>query len=173
MLGELDVSDGHFSFEAIALTPGGGLLAIHAHETLFRFDAAGRTVQVLQDLTISPTGEPEPMGDLAVDGLGNIYIAAVFDPTIFKFKPDGELIDRFGSHGDAPGQFVTSIEAIAVDNQGRVYAADFDGIKVFDAAGGYLGLIEVDGAVRAMVFNDQNELFVVTSVQQVIKFRLN
>ncbi|MCX7706391.1 MAG: hypothetical protein N2204_00085, partial [Anaerolineae bacterium] len=172
LLGELEPPDDHYWFDQVALMPDGGLLAMDNNDDLVRFDAEGRVVQVLHEVISAVTGESEPMRDLAVDGLGNIFIVGVFDPTIFKFTSEGRFADRFGGEGDAPGQFNTAIDAIAVDNQGRIYAADLDGIKVLDAAGGYLGMFEVEDVVRAMAFNAQNELFVVTGAQQVIKFQL-
>lgn len=173
LLGELGPPDGRYWFEQVARMPDGGLLALDKHDNLVRFDTEGNVTQVFQDVIRSVIGDSESIRDLAVDGLGNIFIAGVFDPTIFKFTPEGRFVDRFGGRGDAPGQFHVAIEAIAVDNQGRIYAADWDGIKVLDATGGYLGMFEVEGVVRAMVFNDQNELFVVTGAQQVTKFRLS
>lgn len=174
LLGELASPDDHYWFDQVARMPDGGLLAMYEHDNLVRFDAEGRVVQVLHEVISSVTGESEPMRDLAVDGLGNIFIVGVFDPTIFKFTSEGRFVDRFGGEGDAPGQFRGSVDAIAVDHQGRIYAADSDGIKVFDTTGGYLDTIEViGGSVRAMAFTDQNELFVVTAAQKVIKFRLN
>ena len=46
---------------------------------------------------------------------------------------------QFGGEGIGPGWFQDA-RSIAVDGAGRIYAADFDGIKVLDAAGGYLSM---------------------------------
>ena len=49
-----------------------------------------------------------------------------FNEGVFVFSPDGKYISRFGSMGDAEGQF-TSPRSIAVDNLGKIYIADFPG----------------------------------------------
>jgi sugar lactone lactonase YvrE len=67
---------------------------------------------------------------------------------------------RFGGDGDEPGLF-RAPGAIAVDNQGRVYVADFKGVQVFDPNGRYLGVIDVKGAASGLAFNDKGELLVV------------
>lgn len=171
-LGKLEYPEGD-RFHTVTLTPDGGLVALDWDDNLVRFDANGQVTQVLHDVIGSLTDGSEHTDYVAADGLGNIFIASSIPGLIFKFTPEGRFVDRFGGRGDAPGQFSTPIDAIAVDHQGRVYAADFDGIKVFDATGSCLGLFKVKGAVRAMTFNDQNDLFVVTGAQQVTKFRLN
>jgi hypothetical protein len=50
--------------------------------------------------------------------------------------------------------------------------ADFGGIKVFGSGGNYIDQFDVDGSVRDMAFNDQNELYVLTLNQEVVKFVL-
>ena len=64
------------------------------------------------------------------------------------------------------------MNAIAVDNQGRIYVSDFKGIQVFDPTGRYLNLIDVPGAVFGMAFDDQNNLYVVTNTPRVIKLAI-
>ena len=54
----------------------------------------------------SQTGNPGLDSRIAVDGEGNIYIlGGTFDDAVFKFSPQGRFVTRFGSRGDAPGQF--------------------------------------------------------------------
>ena len=79
---------------------------------------------------------------------------------VFKYDPEGNFINRFGSLGGEPGQF-RAPHAIAVDGRGRVYVSDINGIEVFDSDGRFLERLEVGRTIFGMVFNDQNELFVV------------
>jgi len=183
-LGKLEYPEGD-RFNAITLMPNGGLLAtwyeerfglissIKGHrDDLVRFDAEGKVVQVIRGIVSSQTDDAEVDNHPAVDGLGNIFIAGgTFDTAVFKFTPEGKFVDRFGSRGSEPGQLHYP-QAIAVDSQSRVYVADSNGIQIFDTNGRYLDRFKVDGTVYGMVFNDRNELFVVTSTQ-VMKFRLN
>jgi streptogramin lyase len=181
LLGKFEYPDGD-RFHAVALTPEGGLLAtwyeartgvitsIQGYrDDLVRFDVEGKVTQVLRGVISSLTGSPEIHNYPAVDGRGNIFIAGGSFNTaaIFKFTPEGKFVDRFGNRG-SEGQF-SRPQAIAVDNQSRVYVADTR-IQVFDATGRYLGMFQ--GSVWAMAFNDQNELFTVSGTQ-VTKFRLN
>lgn len=181
-LGKFEYADGD-RFDAVTLTPEGGLLAtwyearygvitstVGHRDDLVRFDAEGKATQVLRGVISSLTGSPEIFNYPAVDGRGNIFmIGGSFDTAIFKFTPEGKFVDRFSSLGVEPGQ-LSRPQAIAVDNQSRVYVADSRGIQVFDATGRYLGAFK--GSAWAMVFNDRNELFTVTGTQ-VVKFRLN
>jgi len=83
-------------------------------------------------------------------------------------SPDGRFLTQFGGDGDEPGQF-RAPGAIAVDNQGRVYVADFKGVQIFDPNGRYLNTIKVKGAASGLAFNERGELFVVARTQ-VLKF---
>ena len=66
---------------------------------------------------------------VAADGLGNVYALGQFNDAVFKFSPDGRFLTKFGGDGDEAGQF-RAPGAIAVDNQGRVYVADFKGTDI-------------------------------------------
>ncbi len=57
-----------------------------------------------------------------------------------------------------------------MDNRGRVYIDDFNGIQVFDPDGRYLARFSIPKPVRDMAITDNNELWVVTSDQMVSKF---
>jgi sugar lactone lactonase YvrE len=105
-----------------------------------------------------------------VDGSGNIYALAYFNEGVFVFSPDGKYLSRFGSMGDAEGQF-TSPRSIAVDNLGKIYIADFPGVMIFASDGRYLDTLPVNGAAMGMAFDDQNNLYVVAD-NQVQRFKL-
>lgn len=107
---------------------------------------------------------------VAVDGTGNIYALGGFNEAVFVFAPDGRYVSRFGSEGDAKGQF-TSPRAIAVDNLGNIYIADFPGVMVFASDGRYLDTLPVNGGVMGMTFDDQNNLYVVAN-EQVLRYKL-
>lgn len=185
-LGKLEYPDGD-RFHAVTLTLDGGLLAtwyearsglitsIEGYrDDLVRFDPEGNVTQVLRGIISSLTDDVSLYNYPAVDGRGNIFIFGGMgnDIAIFRFTPEGRFVDRFSSHGSGPEQ-LEGPGAIAVDNQSRVYVAGSSRIQVFDATGRYLGMFGTEGYIFAMAFNDQNELFAVTSAQQVIQFRLN
>jgi hypothetical protein len=76
--------------------------------------------------------------DVAWDKMGNIYIADGIgnNNRIAKFDKDGRFLKHWGSTGSGQGQF-TGIEALVIDAQGNVYAADAGNkrIQVFDSEG--------------------------------------
>ncbi len=163
------------SFKHLALTVNGELLAINGvRNTIVRFNAAGQTVQTI---TLDAIPGAVSIDNLAVDGVGNMYVIGVAEDAlgdrqdvIFKFAPDGQYVSQFGSSGDAPGTFRGIVSSIAVDGQGRIYAGDFTGIQVFDNNGRYLDLIELEGVARDLAFNDQGELLAITSQNRLYKF---
>lgn len=171
-LDEMDYPAGR-GFDDVAVTADGGLVAswYRNRDDIVRFDANGRTVLTIQSAISRQTEGSELETRLAVDGMGNIYALGTFSDAVFKFSPEGKYVTRFGSAGDEPGQF-RAADAIAVDGQGRVYVGDFKGIQVFGGDGRLIGLIKVDGPASGMVFNDENELFVVARTQ-VIKYRVD
>ncbi|HEX8557747.1 MAG TPA: hypothetical protein VF668_06590 [Pyrinomonadaceae bacterium] len=149
-------------FDDVTATPDGGLVAFsyQSRDDVVRINPAGEVTQTIKAAVSGQTDRSELSIRVAADGAGNVYALGEFNDAVFKFSPDGRFQTRFGGDGDEPGLF-RAPDAIAVDNQGRVYVADFKGIQVFDPNGRYLGLINVKGAASGLVFNDAGELLVV------------
>jgi hypothetical protein len=108
---------------------------------------------------------------VAVDGLGNVYVAADGTPAVFKFSPDGEFFNRFGSEGRGPGQFYFGINGLAVNGKGDVYVADAVRIQRFDGNGTYLSSINLKPNVMGLAFNDAGDLYAAAS-DHVVKIRI-
>lgn len=91
--------------------------------------------------------------DVAWDAAGNIYIADGLGANnrIAKFDKEGRFIRQWGATGSQPGEF-RGIKALAIDAQGRVYAADYGNrrIQVFDGDGKVLNQFGNIGAPLAM-----------------------
>lgn len=171
-LGELEYEEGQ-GFDDVSATPDGGLICAwyRNRDDIVRFNSEGQVVRSVRAAISSVTDRSELDTSVAVDGLGNIYALGTFNNGVFKFGPDGKFLNRFGSHGHQPGQ-ISAGQAIAVDGKGRVYVSDTKGVQVWDSDGRYLAVFKPDGVASGMVFNDQNELFVVAR-KKVIKFGLN
>ena len=170
LLGQL-ASDTERRFDALATTLDGGLVAAINSEDVLRFNSDGQVVFSLADAGVALSGKPESVNDIAVDGVGNIYLIGDDTSTIYKYAPDGQLLSRFGSEGDEPGQF-SAPETIAVDGQGRIYVSDFKGIQVFATDGRYLGQFNVQGFAYGLDFTDQGELWVVTNKPQATEYKI-
>ena len=167
-LGQLEYERSGFD-DVSAGADGGLVTAWHSNrDDIVAFDANGKVVRTIAAAISSASGDSELSMRVAVDGAGNIYALGRFNYGDFKFGRDGKFMNRFGSSGDQPGQFRAPY-SIAVDGHSRVYVGDIKGIQVFDANGRYLNVINQKGVAFGMVFNDQNELFVIAR-DRVIKY---
>ena len=171
-LGALNYSEGN-GFDDVTVAPDGGLVCAwySARDDIVRFDPAGRVVQTIRAAISTPADRSELNTRVASDGRGNIYALGGFTNSVFKFSPDGKFLTRFGSPGHQPGQ-ISGAQAIAVDGKGRVFVSDIKGVQVFDPDGRYLNVFKPDGVASGMVFNDKNELLIV-SRSKVMKFVVN
>jgi streptogramin lyase len=169
-LGTLGAQGGRF--DDVAVAADGGLVAFaqDPHDNIVRIDRSGQTSKVIHSAVSGQTDRSELEIRVAVDGLGNVYGLGTFNDAVFKFSPDGRFLTQFGGDGDEPGQF-RAPGAIAVDDQGRVYVADFKGVQVFDPNGRYLNTIKVKGAASGLAFNGRGELLVVARTH-VFKFNV-
>ena len=171
LIGRLDHPDG-WGYTDVSLAPDGSIVAAwyKNRDDVLRFNQTGQIELLVENAIGNVTGDSEIDTRLAVDGSGNIYALAYFNEAVFIFSPKGQYISRFGSMGDARGQF-TSPRSIAVDNLGKIYIADFPGVMVYASDGRYLDTIPVNGAVMGMTFDDQNNLYVVAD-NQVLRLKL-
>lgn len=123
----------------------------------------GEILQRAEDAVSTVSGDSELGALVAVDGLGKVFVLGVF-------FSKGKFLNRFGTGGDALGQFRAPL-AIEVDNKGRVFVSDVKGIQVFSNDGRYLDVIKMPFAVAyGLAFDDQNKLYIPTGNQKVEKF---
>jgi DNA-binding beta-propeller fold protein YncE len=157
-------------FDDVTTAADGGLVTAWQsnRDDIIAFDANGKVVRTIPAAISSASGDSELSMRVAVDGSGNIYALGRFNNAVFKFGRDGKFINRFGGAGDQPGQ-LRAPYSIAVDGHGRIYVGDMKGIQVFDADGRYLTLVNLKGMAFGMVFNDNNELFVIAR-DHVVKY---
>ena len=90
--------------------------------------------------------------DVAWDAQGNTFVADGHgNARVAKFSKDGVFVKSWGQKGTAPGQFA-SVDSIAVDAQGNVYAADAGNmrIQVFDNNGTFKTEIRNVGNAQAI-----------------------
>jgi LSD1 subclass zinc finger protein len=182
VLGKLKYSGGP-GFGELALAPDGSLYAMWyerrngiftstegAREDLVHFDTAGKVIKVLPGVISSLTENLELDNALAVDGRGNVYVAAEFEQAIFKFDPTGKFITRLGSSGEGDSQF-QNVGAIAVDGQGRIYVVENSDISILKPDGSHVDKIIVDGAPRCLLFDEAGALWVTTD-DGVVKYQI-
>jgi sugar lactone lactonase YvrE len=168
-LADLPYADG-WGFDDVTTAADGSVVAAwyRNRDDIVRFAPNGQVSNTIRAAISGASGDSELDTRVAVDGLGNIYALGTFNSAVFKFTPQGKFVTQFGGAGDQPGQF-RAADSIAVDGKGRVFVGDVKGIQVFDSNGRYLQAFKVEGVPSGIVFNDNNELFVVARTK-VIKY---
>jgi sugar lactone lactonase YvrE len=80
-----------------------------------------------------------PIGGVASDSAGNIYVTDTLNNRIQKFAPDGTYLTQWGSFGAGDGQFSLPY-GITIGLGGEVYVADRGNSRIqkFTANGAYL-----------------------------------
>ena len=79
------------------------------------FDADGAYIEEWPDLAAP--------NDLFIDQDDNVFIAEG-DYRISVFNLDGQLLARWGEHGDAPGQFANGPHGLWLDSHGDLYVGE-------------------------------------------------
>ena len=87
----------------------------------------------------SGPGEFDLPWGVAVDGLGDVYVADWRNDRVQKFSAEGEFIMTFGRSGSGPGEF-NRPAGLAVDAHGDIYVADRGNhrVQLFDRGGRYV-----------------------------------
>ncbi len=124
-------------------------------ETLYCVDDVGHCIrkctldgEVLMVIGTPGQGAPALSGEpfnrptkVAFDlKTGDLYIADGYgNGRVHKFSADGTHLFSWGEHGTDPGQF-NLVHSVATDDEGRVYIADRENLRVqvFDGEGNYL-----------------------------------
>jgi tetratricopeptide (TPR) repeat protein len=175
LMGEVKYSGGP-GFRSVAVMADGGLAAAwdghwkgglfinpKSKDNLVIFDKNLRPVKTIKNVISSVSGGVVFSPEVAVDGLGNIYMAGERGNAIYHFNPQGKFVDKFGGtlHG---------AQGIAVDGRRRVYVTGFGGVQVFDSNGGAIGTIDIRGSADNVAISEKNELYVVarTKVMKMV-----
>lgn len=170
-LGQLEYS-GNATFDSLAATADGGLVAVADGEDVVRFDANGVGTLLIENAVSTVSESSELRGRVAVDGLGKIYVLGTFNDSVFVFSPEGKYLNRIGSGGNAPDQ-IRAPSDVAVDGKGRVYVSTINGVMVFSDDGRYQNTIDVPGAPFGLAIDDANALYVLSNAPRLMKFEVN
>lgn len=69
-------------------------------------------------------------GVVVDDAADRVYVTDAQHSDIDVFRRDGTYVRSFGSEGDAPGQFTGGGRQLDLDDQGRIWVADYGGFEV-------------------------------------------
>lgn len=109
---------------------------------------------------------------IAVDGLGNVYVAEGNGNRFQKFDGNGNFLMKAGIFGDVPGGFVTP-SGIAVDSAGNIYVTDdfTNRTSKFNSGGTYLSSIGPSGFVAAsgVAIDSADNVYISDSANQRIR----
>ncbi|HWN09107.1 MAG TPA: PxKF domain-containing protein [Pyrinomonadaceae bacterium] len=93
-----------------------------ASNVVKKFDSSG-VFQFAFGATVSAGGQFQAAGGIAVDSLGNIYVADLGANVVRKFSSTGTPTGTIGSSGSGDGQFSSPV-GIAIDSANNLYVAD-------------------------------------------------
>jgi DNA-binding beta-propeller fold protein YncE len=176
---EIKVIDHEHYLEDITLGADGSLYAATSREEILRFDQNGNITLTITDAFKSITKDSELDIHLAVDGLGNIYALGSFNTLVLKYAADGTFIDRFGGESDKPGLEADpgkfqSVNAIGVDQYGRVYVSDIFNIQVFGSDGQYIDSFKLpEGVAFGFAFDLENNMYAATHLPKIYKLTVD
>lgn len=170
------ISDIDHSYDNVVLGADGRLYTISfSNEIIVRFNTDQSIDLEIPNSVSSITGDNSGFPSLAVDGLGNMYVAS--RSAVIKYSPEGQFVDQFGGRSKditifEPGKFASPM-GIAIDGYGRIFINDEFYLQVFDANGKYLH--NISGGYFGIAFDQQNNLYATTAIgdeDKVTKFQI-
>lgn len=165
-------------YEALTVDATNTLYALHttaSDNSLIKLDAKGKVLARWDEIVTSVNKKDAAMElGVALDGVGNIYIASFFGNQVYIYDKSGKFVDRFGQQGNEPGQF-NGPQQIVVDGKNQVYVKHSLGIEQFDTGGRYLGSLPINyqkGAPMGLTVDREGFIYVVTNQGKVLKYQL-
>jgi DNA-binding beta-propeller fold protein YncE len=157
------MADGGLAAAWDGLYRGGMFVNPKSEDNLVLFDADMRAVKTIKNPISSVSGNVEFSPQVAVDGLGNLYMMGESGGTVYHFTPQGKYVDKFG---DGKG---FGMHGMAVDGRGHIFVTGFSGIQEYDGEGSLIRSMTLRGSHDALAFNSKGELYVVGRTK-VMKF---
>ncbi len=166
------------SYESLTVDATNAIYALHttaSDNSLIKLDANGKVLGRWDEIVTSVNKKDAAMElGVALDGVGNIYIASFFGNQVYIYDKSAKFVDRFGQQGNEPGQF-NGPQQIVVDGKNRVYVKHSLGIEQFDTSGRYLGSLPIDyqkGSPMGLTVDREGFIYVVTNQGKVLKYQL-
>jgi DNA-binding beta-propeller fold protein YncE len=124
IFGKTGRGPGEFSYpRAVAAAPDGHFFVVDKAGRIQCFDADGAFIREWAMPEIY-AGKPTGLGIDAANR--RLYVADTHYSRVMIYDFDGTLLDRFGEHGDGPGQF-RLLTDVAIDRDGFLYVGEYGG----------------------------------------------
>ncbi|MDH5466323.1 MAG: 6-bladed beta-propeller [Candidatus Aminicenantes bacterium] len=89
--------------------------------------------------------------DIAVDGLGNIYVVDMGNIRVQVFDRSGDYLQTIGRAGEGPGEFLSPRRIKIDDDDGKIYIVDAGReIEIFDKEGKFVNRCKQERPIGAM-----------------------
>src|SRR5258707_4610440 len=167
-----------FRSSATALLDGSVLAYETNSDQVVKLDTSGKIVSRSDKISAHLDNHDSTFNvQIAVDGLGNSFVLETSSDYIMEFKLDGTFVNRFAGKGAGVGQ-LSNAQAIAVDNQSRVYTIDSNLIKLYDSNGRFLSSYSLPPAANhvsafGMGFDDSGNLYILGSDKKIYKLKFS
>ena len=123
IFGDRGLGPGQFVYpRALATAPDGCVFVVDKSARIQRFSPEGEFETGWQ----MPEWEAGKPTGLTVDDRGRVLVADTHYHRVLIFDRDGHELARFGSLGEAPGEFMYPT-AVAVDREGWLYVSEYGG----------------------------------------------
>ncbi len=170
---------GHFPdtyYDVLTIDASNTLYALTssaATQDLVKLDSKGKVLGRFKDV-IHSVNKKDPAANmtLAVDGVGNIYIASEEGDQIYIYDKSGKFTNRFGDSGKDAGQ-LDHPGPIVVDGQQRLYIAMSGRIDRFSSTGRYLDEQSIGytkGVPMGMAIDLNGNVYIITNLGYVQKY---
>jgi hypothetical protein len=122
-----------------------------------------------EDLSIGKEDDDNYMffriGDIKVDGNGNIYVFEFGNKRVQKFGRDGKYTCTIGAEGQGPGEYQFPLSLLINDKTGVISVMDRRKLVVFDMDGNYLDKdIFLEGFFYPLIFDSSGTLWGINEV---------
>ena len=122
-----------------------------------------------EDLSIGKEDDDNYMffriGDIKVDGNGNIYVLEFGNKRVQKFGRDGKYTCTIGAEGQGPGEYQFPLSLLINDKTGVISVMDRRKLVVFDMDGNYLDKdIFLEGFFYPLIFDSSGTLWGINEV---------
>lgn len=130
-------------------------------EFVAKYSRSGQYLGLFKDFTWNPGDNPYSFQDFSIDSSGNMYGLSNIFLQIYKFAPNGNLVQTFSAGSGAAEGSLMMPRALSAANDGSVWVADMPQYAVAPAAGlGRLQRFNADGSFDKAYYVTATEAFV-------------